>query len=308
MPEPPLLASFTKQQSWCLAHAVDPVNCPVHPVLEFLQEKLAAGAAATTLRVYVTAIAAHRELYEIPLGRHRMVSAFMHGVRRLRPVRPIGVPFWDLSVVLEGLMAALFEPLESAPEWILTLKVTLLLALTSLKRVGDLPVDTIQVFRKNAEHLMCDLTTGWILESAQSLSVCTYHNMDLTTFYDSSGERRTTHSSEWEGTQTLRRERHAHRWPSMVRGAVLARPTRSSGKRRTHSSEWEGTQTSRRERHAHRWPSTVRGAMLAWPTRRATYHRALGSRELIPQNERELRHSEGCGMLIGDPLWWGEQC
>ncbi len=28
---------------------------------------------------------------------------------------------------------------------------------------------TVQVFRENAEHLMCDLTTGWILESAQSL-------------------------------------------------------------------------------------------------------------------------------------------
>ncbi len=35
-------------------------------------------------------------------------------------------------------MAAPFEPLESAPERILTLKVTLLSALTSLKRVGDL--------------------------------------------------------------------------------------------------------------------------------------------------------------------------
>ncbi len=48
---------------------------------------------------------------------------------------------WDqytLSVILEGLMVAPFEPLESAPEWILTLKVTLLLTLTSLKRVGDL--------------------------------------------------------------------------------------------------------------------------------------------------------------------------
>ncbi len=67
-----------------------------------------------------------------------MVSAFMRGVRRLRPVRTIGVPSWDLSVVLEGLMAALFEPLELASEWILTLKVTLLLTLTSLKRVGDL--------------------------------------------------------------------------------------------------------------------------------------------------------------------------
>ncbi len=75
----------------------------------------------------------------------------------------------------------------------------------------------------------------------------------------------------------------------------------SSGEWRTHSSEWEGTQTLRRERHSHRWPSMVRGAMLARPTRRATYHRALGSRELIPQNERELRRSEGSGMLIGDP-------
>ncbi len=143
MPEPPLLGSFTLPngesfESWCLAHAVDPVNCPVGPVLEFLQEKLAAGAAATTLRAYVAAIATWRELDEIPLGRHRMVSAFMRGIRRLRPVRPIGVPSWAFLVVVEGLMAASFEPLESAPEWIQTLKVTLLLALTSLKRVGDL--------------------------------------------------------------------------------------------------------------------------------------------------------------------------
>ncbi len=125
-------------ESWCLACATNPVNCPGGPVLEFLQEKLTTGAATTTLRVYVAAIAARRELDEVPLGRHRMVSAFMRGVRRLRPVRPIAVPSWDLSVVLEGLIAAPFEPLESAPERILTLKVTLLLALTSLKRVGDL--------------------------------------------------------------------------------------------------------------------------------------------------------------------------
>ncbi len=124
-------------ESWCLARAIDPVNCPVGPVLEFLQERLTAGAAATTLRVYLAAIAAQRELDEIPLGRHRMVSAYMRRVRRLRPVHPMAVPSWDLSVVLEGLVTAPFEPLESASERILTLKVTLLLALTSLKRVGD---------------------------------------------------------------------------------------------------------------------------------------------------------------------------
>ncbi len=42
--------------------------------------------------------------------------------------------------------------------------------------------------------------------------------------------------------------------------------------------------------------------MLAQPAWRATYHSALRSGELIPQNERELRCSEGSGMLIGDPL------
>ncbi len=105
-------------ESWCLACAINPVNCPVGPVLEFF--------------------AARRELDEVPLGRHRMISAFMRGVRWLRPTRPMAVPSWDLSVILEGLVTAPFEPLESAPEWILTLKVTLLLALTSLKRVGDL--------------------------------------------------------------------------------------------------------------------------------------------------------------------------
>ncbi len=132
--------------------------------------------AATTLRVYVAAIAALRELDEIPLGRHRMVSAFMRGVRRLRPVRPMAVPSWDLSVVLEGLVTAPSEHLESASVRILTLKVVLLLALTSLKRVGDLQafsvsetcmdfapglvklkliVDRSKVWRKSPQLLIC---------------------------------------------------------------------------------------------------------------------------------------------------------
>ncbi len=40
-------------------------------------------------------------------------------------------------------MAASFEPLETAPERILTLKVTLLLALTSLNRAGDLQAHSV---------------------------------------------------------------------------------------------------------------------------------------------------------------------
>ncbi len=50
--------------SWCSDHQLDPVNCPVGTVLEFLQERFTAGLAPSTLKVYVVAISA----YHIPLG------------------------------------------------------------------------------------------------------------------------------------------------------------------------------------------------------------------------------------------------
>ncbi len=56
-------------ESWCLAHAVEPVNCPVGPAT----------------------IAAQRELDEIPLGKHRMVSAFMHGI----PMAETNTSYWS---------------------------------------------------------------------------------------------------------------------------------------------------------------------------------------------------------------------
>ncbi len=98
-----------------MVHAVDPVICPVGLVLEFLQDKFLAGAATTTLRVYVAAIAARRDSDDVPLGRHHFVSSFMCGVKRLRPVHPPSFPSWDLSVVMKGLQEPPFEPLESAP-------------------------------------------------------------------------------------------------------------------------------------------------------------------------------------------------
>ncbi len=183
-------------ESWCLTRAIDPVNCPVGPVLEFLQERLTAGAAATTLRVYVAAIAAQRELDEIPLGRHRLVSAFMRGARRLRPVRPMAVPSWDLSIVLEGLVTAPFEPLESASDRILTLKVVLLLALTSLKRVGDLQAfsvsETCMDFAPGLVKVTLRPRPGYIpkvLSTSFRSQVVTLHSFHPPPFASSEDER-----------------------------------------------------------------------------------------------------------------------
>ncbi len=181
-------------ESWCLTRAIDPVNCPVGPVLEFLQERLTAGVAATTLRVYVAAIAARRELDEIPLGRHRMISAFMHGVRHLRPVRPMAVPSWDLSVVLKSLVTAPFEPLESASERILTLKVALLLALMSL--VGDLQAfsvsETCMDFAPGLVKVTLRPRPGYIpkvLSTSFRSQVVTLHSFHPPPFASSEDER-----------------------------------------------------------------------------------------------------------------------
>ncbi|KAL0162349.1 hypothetical protein M9458_041745, partial [Cirrhinus mrigala] len=57
---------------------------------------------------------------------------------RINPPRPRLIPSWDLSVVLLGLQRELFEPLQSVKLGALSMKTALLIALTSLKRVGDL--------------------------------------------------------------------------------------------------------------------------------------------------------------------------
>ncbi|KAL0177445.1 hypothetical protein M9458_026339, partial [Cirrhinus mrigala] len=125
--------------SWCGRYQQDPVNCPVGTVLEFLQDRLSAGLTHSTLKVYVAAIAAyHAPLGGLSVGKNPLVIRFLRGALRLRPpVRP-RVPSWDLSVVLEALCRPPFEPIKEISDHHLTIKTVLILALSSLKRVGDL--------------------------------------------------------------------------------------------------------------------------------------------------------------------------
>ncbi len=117
-------------------------------------------------------------------------------VRRLRPVRPTAVTSWDLSVVLEGLVTAPFEPLESASEQILTLKVVLLLALTSLKRVGDLQAfsvsETCMDFAPGLVKVTLRPRPGYIprvLSTSFRSQVVTLHSFHPPPFASSEDER-----------------------------------------------------------------------------------------------------------------------
>ncbi len=72
------------------------------------------------------------------VGKDPLITCFLCGVMRLRPRVWSRVPHWDLAVVLEALCKPPFEPIEEISERLLTLKTVLLLAISSLKRVGDL--------------------------------------------------------------------------------------------------------------------------------------------------------------------------
>ncbi len=72
------------------------------------------------------------------VGRDNSVVRFLKGARRLNPPRPLTVPTWDLPTVLRALKGPPFEPLQSTDLQSLSLKTALLLALVSVKRVGDL--------------------------------------------------------------------------------------------------------------------------------------------------------------------------
>ncbi len=122
--------------SWCSDRQLDPVNCPVGTVQEFLQDGFTAGLTPSTLKVYVTAISAyHIPLGGMPLGKGISFPPWYFEAEACSshqgadmgsghcPARPFLAPF---------------ELLEEVPNKFLTLKALFLLAVSSLKRIGDL--------------------------------------------------------------------------------------------------------------------------------------------------------------------------
>ena len=126
---------------WCEAQ-VPPVvafQAPLRCVLTFLQEKLDQKLSFSTVKGYLAAISACHEGFDgKTVGKHRLVKGFMDGASRVAPPVKNLFPSWDLSLVLDALCRAPFEPLESVSLKVLSLKTVLLLALATAKRVSDI--------------------------------------------------------------------------------------------------------------------------------------------------------------------------
>ncbi len=123
--------------AWCSTRGTDPISCDISLILSFLQELLDKGRSPSTLKVAAIA-ASHAPIAGQSVDRNNKVVCFLKGSRRLNPPRPFTIPTWDLPTVPGALKGPHFELLQSVDLWSLLLKITLLLALALVKRMGDL--------------------------------------------------------------------------------------------------------------------------------------------------------------------------
>ncbi len=83
----------------------------------------------------------------------------------MNPPRPRTVPPWDLPTILRALKGPPFEPLQSTSLRSLSFKTALLLALASVKRVGDLQALSVNPacleFRPNDSKVVLKTRLGY---------------------------------------------------------------------------------------------------------------------------------------------------
>ena len=124
---------------WCRGRSVAPVNASVPVVVDFLihlrQDK---GLSVSAVKGYCSALNSVLALKGRDLAASREISTLLRSfARSVNPVE-LRPPAWDVSLVLQSLTGAPYEPLRTCEERFLAQKTLFLLAPASAKRIGEL--------------------------------------------------------------------------------------------------------------------------------------------------------------------------
>ena len=124
---------------WCRGRSVAPVNASVPVVVDFLihlrQDK---GLSISAVKGYCSALNSVLALKGRDLAASREITTLLRSfARSVNPVE-LRPPAWDVSLVLQSLTGAPYEPLRTCEERFLAQKTLFLLALASAKRIGEL--------------------------------------------------------------------------------------------------------------------------------------------------------------------------
>lgn len=129
--------AYRKWWQFCQTHKVDCYTASIQTVLHFLSREFETGASYTTLNTYRSALGL---IIGRQLSTNDIVSRFMKGVFKLKPVFPRYQSTWDTNVVLDFLFN--YFPNENLCINKLTKKLVTLLALSTLSciRVSNINI------------------------------------------------------------------------------------------------------------------------------------------------------------------------
>ena len=115
----------------------DPIRGPVTDVANFLAQLFEEGYQYRSLNAYRSAIGSvHEKIDGVEVGKHPLIAHILKGVFNKRSPRPKYNSVWDVNQVLAWFKS--IGPAEFLSLRDLTIKITMLLALTRLCRGADL--------------------------------------------------------------------------------------------------------------------------------------------------------------------------
>ena len=136
-------SAWKKFCGWCSGKEIDPIQCHITFILDFLGELFDKGLQYRTINVYRSSISAyHHHWQNKPVGENTQICALMKGIGNERPPKPRYCKIWDVETILKFIKS--WEENTTLSNKQLTLKLTFLLAVTSAHRGSELKCLKIQ--------------------------------------------------------------------------------------------------------------------------------------------------------------------
>ena len=124
---------------WCRGRSIAPINATVPLIVDFLIHlRKDKGFSLSALKGYRSAINSVLALNGTDLSDSQELFMLFRSFAKSCPTTGLRPPAWDAALVLNSLTTAPYEPLKDAEERLLAHKTLFLLALASVKRVGEL--------------------------------------------------------------------------------------------------------------------------------------------------------------------------
>ena len=147
---------WNKWVGWCGQRQINPLQASVELIANFLAEMFDNGLEYSTLNGYRSALSAfHPEIDNHKVGQHPLIKQVMQGVFNGRPPKPKYTDTWEVDSVLSFLKSLGNNSALNLKD--LTIKLTMLLALTTAGRGSELKAIDLHYIMYKGDEIVCQI-------------------------------------------------------------------------------------------------------------------------------------------------------